>query len=159
MSDVGQYTVCPKERININGNPSPFSRGKHTGAKPKVPKTSTRGVQRVFTNSNTKRSGSKPHTPTPEREMGVEAGEEQPANAPPQPPQNWQQHRPAFQPFCENPEVTRQRAEQRRRDRDYNRGWVLAPLLLSPCYLLSLSINLSSFFFFLFSSSVFLIHL
>ncbi|XP_063844873.1 activating signal cointegrator 1 complex subunit 2-like isoform X1 [Scylla paramamosain] len=85
------------------------------GARPKqAPKTNTRGIQRVFTKSSSKPS--KAHTPTPERETG--AGEEngEHASTPPPPP------RPAFQSFCENPEVTRQRAEQRRRDRDYNRG-------------------------------------
>lgn len=101
--------------------------GRHSGAKPNVPKSSTRGVQRVFTSSHNKRGG-KSHTPTPERETGVEGREDQPQQPYPQPygtsrhPQNHPQHRPAFQPFCENPEMIRQRAEQRRRDRDYNRG-------------------------------------
>ncbi|XP_045615648.2 LOW QUALITY PROTEIN: activating signal cointegrator 1 complex subunit 2 [Procambarus clarkii] len=72
-------------------------------------KGGTRGVQRIFSNS----SRSKQHTPTPERESSEEAGKD--SNTP---------FQTGFRSFCEDPAIIRQRAEQRRQERDAlrNRG-------------------------------------
>nr|XP_053641092.1 activating signal cointegrator 1 complex subunit 2-like [Cherax quadricarinatus] len=71
-------------------------------------RSNTRGVQRVFHKS----SKPKESTPTPERESSKEDGKD------PNPPFRTT----APKPFCENPEVVRQRAEQRRQEAYRYRG-------------------------------------
>ncbi|XP_071550104.1 activating signal cointegrator 1 complex subunit 2 [Panulirus ornatus] len=87
-----------------------FHKGQ-VGRRPKI-QGSTRGVQRLF--SSPKVSKPKQKTPTPERENSENTKGTSTASP-----------KQSFQPFHENPEVLRQRAEQRRQDRDayYNRGY------------------------------------